>query len=48
MESYGTVRIKLKELLQEGSLSKNKLCYRAEFRRSQINNFCGNMVAGFH
>ena len=44
MEQYGTIRIKLDELLEESGMSKNKLSHRAEMQRTQINNFCKNKV----
>lgn len=44
MESYGTIRIKLNELLEKSGISKNKLSHRAEMQRTQINNFCKNKV----
>lgn len=44
MESYGTIRIKLDELLANSGISKNKLSHRAEMQRTQINNFCNNNI----
>ena len=44
MSNYGTVRVKVKELLEESGLSKNKLCHRAELQHTQLNNFCRNEV----
>lgn len=44
MESYGTIRIKLDELIQKSGISKNKLSHRAEMQRTQINNFCNNKI----
>jgi putative transcriptional regulator len=44
MQEYGTIRIKLKELLEAKGLSKNKLSHRAEMQRSQINHFCNNEI----
>lgn len=44
MEQYGTIRIKLNELLEQSGMSKNKLSHRAEMERSQINRFCRNEV----
>lgn len=44
METHGTIRIKLEELLKESGISKNKLSHRAEMQRTQINNFCKNKV----
>lgn len=39
MEEYGTVRIKLNELIAQAGISKNKLSHKAEMQRSQINNY---------
>lgn len=44
MEEYGTIRIKLDELIQKSGISKNKLSHRAEMQRTQINNYCNNKV----
>ena len=44
MQEYGTIKIKLKELLEAKGLSKNKFSHRAEMQRSQINNFCNNEI----
>ena len=44
MEEYGTVRIKLNELIAQAGLSKNKLSHKAEMQRSQINNYCNNRI----
>ncbi len=44
MESYGTIRIKLDELIKEAGISKNKLSHRAEMQRSQINHYCNNEI----
>lgn len=44
MESYGKIRIKLDELLQQNNMSKNKLSHRAEMQRTQINHYCNSEV----
>ena len=41
---YGTIRIKLSELIEKRGLSKNKLSHKAEMQRSQINNYCNNKI----
>ena len=41
---YGTVRIKLEELIEESGLSTNMLSHRAEMQRTQINNYCKNRI----
>ena len=38
MEQYGTIRIKLDELIRKAGISKNKLSHRAEMQRTQINH----------
>ena len=44
MNSNGTIRIKLDELLKKSGMSKSKLSHRAEMQRTQINNFCNNKI----
>ena len=44
MENYGTIRIKLDELIEKAGISKNKLSHRAEMQRTQINNYCNNNI----
>lgn len=44
MKSYGTILIKLDELIKKSGISKNKLSLRAEMQRTQINNFCNNKI----
>ena len=44
MEQYGTIRIKLAELIEDRGISKNKLSHRAEMQRTQINHYCNNTV----
>ena len=44
MDSYGTIRIKLDELIKQKGISKNKLSHRAEMQRTQINNYCNNKI----
>ena len=44
MEEYGTIRIKLEELIQKAGISKNKLSHRAEMQRSQINHYCRGKI----
>ena len=41
---YGTIRIKLDELLKASGLSKKMLSHRAEMQRTQINNYCKNQI----
>lgn len=44
MEEYGTIRIKLDELIEKSGISKNKLSHKAEMQRTQLNNYCNNDV----
>ena len=44
MGEYGTIRIKLDELIRKSGMSKNKLSHRAEMQRSQINNYFNNNI----
>lgn len=42
---YGTIKIKLNELIEREGISKNKLSHRAEMQRSQINHYCNNSIS---
>ena len=44
MEEYGTIRIKLDELIEKSGISKNKLSHKAEIQRTQLNNYCNNQI----
>ena len=39
---YGTIKIKLDELLEASGLSKNKRTRKGERQRSQLNAYCSN------
>ncbi len=41
---YGTIKIKLDELIANKKISKNKLGHLAEMQRTQINNYCRNDI----
>ena len=41
---YGTIRIKLDEMIEKQNISKNKLAHRAEMQRIQLNQFCKGTV----
>lgn len=41
---YGTVKIKLQELLENNGMSKNKLSQKAEMQHAQINHYCKNEI----
>jgi len=43
--NYGTIKIKLDELIEKEGISKNKLSHKAEMQRSQINNYCNNRIS---
>ena len=42
--NYGTIRIKLEEMIETQNISKNKLAHRAEMQRTQLNQFCKGTV----
>ena len=44
MNEFGTIKIKLEEMLKARGMSKNKLSHKAEMQRTQINNFCKNEI----
>ncbi len=44
MGEYGTIRIKLDELIKRSGISKNKLSHRAEMQRTQINHYCNGSI----
>ena len=44
MNEYGTIKIKLDELIRKSGMSKNKLSHKAEMQRTQINNYCKNNI----
>ena len=42
--NYGTIRIKLDEMIEKQNISKNKLAHRAEMQRTQLNQYCKGTV----
>lgn len=44
MDNFGSIKIKLAELIEEKGISKNKLGHRAEMQRTQINHYCKNTI----
>lgn len=44
MDSYGTIRIKLAQLIDQSGFSKNKLCQKAQIQHSQLNKYCNNTI----
>lgn len=45
MEEFGSIQIKIEDLLKKQNLSKNKLIQRAQLQRSQLNHYCSNQVS---
>lgn len=43
-ENYGTLQIRLAELMADRGLSKNKLSHKAEMNWKQIDNYCTNEI----
>lgn len=41
---YGTIRVKLEDLLKKQNVSINKLAFRAEMQRTQLKNYLRNDV----
>lgn len=41
---YGTIRLKLTDILKEQNISINKLAFRAEMQRTQLKNYLRNDV----
>ena len=39
-EDFGTIRIKLEEVIQQSSLSKNKVAQLSQTQRGQLNHYC--------
>ena len=43
-EEYGTITIKLDELMKKRNVSLNQLSFRAEMQRTQLRNYRNNKV----
>lgn len=41
---YGTVRVKLADILKEQNISINKLAFRAEMQRTQLKSYIHNDI----
>lgn len=41
---YGTIRLKLAELMKEKNISMNQLSFRAEMQRTQLRNYRDNKI----
>ena len=39
-EDFGTIRIKLEEVIQQSSLSKNTVAQLSQTQRGQLNHYC--------
>ena len=39
-EDFGPIRIKLEEVIQQSSLSKNKVAQLSQTQRGQLNHYC--------
>ena len=39
-DDFGTIRIKLEEVIQQSSLSKNKVAQLSQTQRGQLNHYC--------
>ena len=39
-EDFGTIRIKLEEVIQQSSLSKNKVAQLSQTQRGQLKHYC--------
>lgn len=44
MERFGTIKIKVDELLKASGMSKNELSYKAQVQRTQLNRYCAGTV----
>ncbi len=42
--NYGSIHIKLNDLIKKENISKNMLCHRAEMQRTQLNHYCNNTI----
>lgn len=42
--NYGSMEIRLAELMKKKGLSKNKLSHKAEMNWKQIDNYCSNSI----
>lgn len=43
-EQYGEVTLHLKEMIEKSGLSKNKVAFKAEIQRTQLNNYCKGKI----
>ena len=45
--AYGTIKIKLNELLEKEGMSKRRLCRMAEMNWSQVDSYCKGNITRF-
>ncbi|MCM1364263.1 MAG: helix-turn-helix transcriptional regulator [Faecalibacterium sp.] len=43
-EQYGEVALTLNEMIDKSGLSKNKIAFKAEIQRTQLNNYCKGKI----
>ena len=43
-EQFGEVKLHLEEQIEKKGISKNKLAFKAEIQRTQLNNYCKGQV----
>ncbi|MBE5921720.1 MAG: helix-turn-helix transcriptional regulator [Lachnospiraceae bacterium] len=43
-EEYGTIRIKLREIMEAKDVSMNQLSFRTEMQRTQLRNYRDNKI----
>lgn len=43
-KEYGSIRLRLKEILEERSISLNQLSFRTEMQRTQLRNYRDNKI----
>ncbi len=43
-EMYGEITLRLNEMIEKSGLSKNKVAFKAEIQRTQLNNYCKGKI----
>ncbi len=43
-EVYGEITLRLNEMIEKSGLSKNKVAFKAEIQRTQLNNYCKGKI----
>ena len=41
---YGIILVNLDKMIEKSGLSKNKVAFRAEIQRTQLNNYCKGKI----